>query len=346
MMDLNLKESIRQCVGVRGLSGREASVAEYFMQRLDEIGIKPYRDSAGNVRGKIKCGNENAATILLEAHMDQIGLMTSGIDDEGYVKFENLGGIDERLLCGTEVKILGAEDEIHGVITALSRKDDNGNPAVADISQLRIDVGLDKEKADKCIKTGDGIVIDFEFTELLDEKLSSAAMDNRAGAAAVLECAKRAMNAPIMYDIEIAFTTQEELGLHGAFVGIEPESADVAIAVDVTHGTTPDSKDEAGVFDLGSGAVICRGPNLHYEYTKQLIKTAEDNNIPYDIEVASGGSGTTAWAIQTIGNGIPVMLVSIPLKYMHTNVETLKPTDVRAVSDLLFAAISGGIKID
>ena len=157
---------------------------------------------------------------------------------------------------------------------------------------------------------------------------------------------ERLAKTELIYNIEVVFSTQEELGLHGAFAGIEPGAAEAAIAVDVTHGMTPDSKEEAGVFPLGSGAVICRGPNLHYDYTRQLIKTAEEKSIPYEIEVASGGSGTTAWAIQTIGNGIPVMLISIPLRYMHTNVETLKLSDVKAVSDLIFEAVSGGVKLD
>ena len=134
--------------------------------------------------------------------------------------------------------------------------------------------------------------------------------------------------------------------MHGAYTGILPNMADAAIAVDVTHGTTPDAKGETNVFDLGCGGVICRGPNLHYEYTKQLIEMSERENIPYEVEVASGGSGTTAWAVQVTGEGIPVMLISIPLRYMHTNVEVLDMADVKAVSDMIYRAVTGGIELD
>lgn len=342
---MDLKDSIYACTKVQGLSGREDDIAAYLKNRLESLGIMTYTDSAGNVRGRIKSKNENAKTILLEAHMDQIGMMVSGIDDGGYIKFVNLGGIDERIMCGMEVSILG-ERIVDGVVTSLSPTDAKKKKRTAKTDELRIDIGLGKTDAEKFVKPGCGVVMKYEFTQLSDDKLSSAAMDNRAGAAAILDSVERLVKTDLVYNVEVVFSTQEELGLHGAFAGIEPNTADAAIAVDVTHGTTPDSKDETGVFPLGSGAVICRGPNLHYEYTRRLIKAAEVNSIPYAIEVASGGSGTTAWAIQTIGGGIPVMLVSIPLRYMHTNVETLKLSDVKAVSDLIFKAVSGGIIID
>lgn len=343
--DMDLKDSIYECTTVQGLSGREDSVAEYLRGRLEKSGITAYTDTAGNVRGRIESKRKDAKTILLEAHMDQIGLMVSGIDDEGYIRFVNLGGIDERILCGMEVKILGRKT-IDGIVTSFSPVDKEKKKRTAETNELRIDIGLDKNEAAKFISPGNGVLMKFEFTGLMGDKLSSAAMDNRAGAAAVLDSVERLAKTELIYNIEVVFSTQEELGLHGAFAGIEPGAAEAAIAVDVTHGMTPDSKEETGVFPLGSGAVICRGPNLHYDYTRQLIKTAEEKSIPYEIEVASDGSGTTAWAIQTIGNGIPVMLISIPLRYMHTNVETLKLSDVKAVSDLIFEAVSGGVKLD
>ena len=170
-------------------------------------------------------------------------------------------------------------------------------------------------------------------------------MDNRAGIAAVLDCVERIKDKKIPYGIKLLFSVGEELGLQGGYSGTEPEMADGAIVIDVTHGATPDAKDEVGVFPLGCGAVICRGPNLHYSYTKQLIALAQEKQIPYEIEVAAGHSGTTAWAIQTVGTGIPTMLVSIPLRYMHSNLETLALKDVQAVSDLLYEALMGGIAL-
>ena len=130
--------------------------------------------------------------------------------------------------------------------------------------------------------------------------------------------------------------------MHGAYEGAEKFRPDAAIAVDVTHGLTPSVKREDGAFEMGSGAIICRGPNFHYGLTNKLIETAQRKSIPYSIEVAQGNSGTNAWAIQTAGDGVRTMLVSIPLKYMHTTVETLSVSDVDAVASLIFEFLLGG----
>lgn len=360
---MNLRESLRSCCEQVSLSGCEDviqtekaaevscgntkdTLAYYLCERLGKIGISTYIDRAGNVRGLIKSVHKNTGTVMLEAHRDQIGLMVSGVDDNGLVKFDNLGGVDERILCGMEVEILSDDTEICGIISAVLPKENKDKKMInAGINELRIDIGMEKTAAERAVKIGDCVVMKSEFTELFGDKISSAAMDNRAGVTAILDCAEKAVKLELPYNVEIVFSAQEELGLHGAF-GIENSRADVAIVVDVTHGLTSDSKKETGVFPLGCGAVICRGPNLHYEYTKQLIGAAKENGIPYEIEVASGASGTTAWAIQVLSGGIAALLVSVPLRYMHTNVETVSLSDIGAVSDLLLAAITGGIKLD
>ncbi len=338
---MEIKKRIEKLTQIYGLSADEGNIANYLKDTLEELGIESYIDGFGNVLGKIQKGFEK--TILLEAHMDQIGLMVSEVDEDGYVKFVNLGGVDQRILCQMEVEIL-SKPPVYGIITPISPNIKNGEEKrCAKIEELRIDTGL--ENAKSIIKKGMGIVMKNRPVFLENGKVCSAALDNRAGIAAILDSVERLAENQ-KYNIEILFSTQEELGLHGAYTGVLPNMADAAIAVDVTHGTTPDAKEETNVFDLGCGGVICRGPNLHYEYTKQLIEMSERENIPYEIEVASGGSGTTAWAVQVTGEGIPVMLISIPLRYMHTNVEVLDIADVKAVSDMIYTAVTGGIELD
>ena len=338
-----VNDILKDCISVQGISTTENDIAAYLVGKLKELNIESVIDSAGNVFGQIKSKNVNAKTILLEAHMDQIGLMVSGIDDLGYIKFVNLGGVDERILCGMEVEIL-SNKPLFGVIGSYTKKADNKEEKInPKTEELRIDIGFSKDEAEKLVKIGDKILFKGNYVELLNSYFSGCAMDNRAGIISVLKCLEKININDIPYNIDVLFSTQEELGLHGAILGTR--KADAAIVIDVTHGTTPDTKEETGVFPLGSGAVICRGPNLHYDYSKQLIKLAKDKSIPYAIEVASGPSGTTAWAIQTAEQGIPVMLVSIPLRYMHTNVETLDINDIKIVSNLLLAAVSGGLKI-
>lgn len=340
---MDLQKQIRELTAVRGLSAAETPIAEVLLEKLKKLGLRAKIDAFGNVHGMRRCEYSDAKTLLLEAHMDQIGLMVSGIDEAGAVQFSNLGGVDERILPGMEVEILSSPP-ISGVIGALmpigEKEEEKKNPK---LTQYRIHTGLTAQEAKNRIRVGDWIQISGKTTELLHGRMSGSAMDNRAGVAAILACLEELQSCPLPYHVSVLFSTQEELGLHGAYTGVPRMKADAAIAVDVTHGETPDTQGEPGVFPLGCGAVICRGPNLHYEYTKQLIQLAKQSGVSHEIEVASGGSGTTAWAIQTINGGIPVMLISIPLRYMHTNVETLQISDVEAVAKLLSAAAKGGV---
>ena len=334
---------LKKLTAAPGLSAAESGIAAVLQSELERLGLKAHIDSFGNVHAMMPSAHPNAKTLLLEAHMDQIGFMVSSVTEEGLIRFDNLGGVDERILPGMEVEILSAPP-IYGVIGALPARGEKEkkNPK---LSEYAIDTGLCAKEAKDRIRPGCWVRMLHSMTPLQCGRYSDAAMDNRAGVTAILECIESLRGARLPYHIAVLFSTQEELGLHGAYTGVIPGSVDAAIAVDVTHGTTPDTKDEVGVFPLGSGAVICRGPNLHYDYTKQLLALAKSSGIPHAIEVASGGSGTTAWAIQTVGGGIPVMLVSIPLRYMHTNVETLDQADMGAVAALLAAAARGGIEL-
>ena len=129
----------------------------------------------------------------------------------------------------------------------------------------------------------------------------------------------------------------EEVGGRGAMVSGNSINPDIAVAIDVTHGITPDN--EKNAFKLGSGVVISKGPNLHPSLTAEIERTAQEHNIKYSIDIDGGCTGTDAWEIQVAGDGVPVSLLSIPLKYMHTSVETLSVDDVQAVSDVLYEFI-------
>ncbi len=340
----SIQDHIKQLTEYCGLSGSEDTIAAFLCEQLKALGLDAECDSCGNVFGTLSSHQSNAKTLLFEAHMDQIGLMVSGIEEDGMVHFLNLGGVDQRILPGMEVTIY-AKKEISGIIAPFltkpnGEKEEAKNPKLED---YRIDTCLACEEVKNLISVGDFIQLKGTTVNLFNNTMSGCAMDNRAGIAAILACLHRLKTESPAYDIQVLFSTQEELGLHGAYTGIKNKKPDGAIVVDVTHGTTPDTKEEVGVFPLGCGAVICRGPNFHYEYTKQLLALAKEKNVSHEIEVAAAESGTTAWAIQTANGGIPVMLVSIPLRYMHTNVETLAISDVEAVSELLFHAAKGGV---
>ncbi len=337
---MTVRERILQYSGISGVSSHEQSMAKHLCEELNRMGISSHVDANGNVHGRITCNRPDAKTLLLEAHIDQIGLLVSGIDQDGMLQFTALGGVDERILYGMEVEV-ESNPPLFGVIGAIRAKDEEKNVKIED---LRIDLGLPYDEVIQRVHVGDVVAFQNVPKSLLGSLSSGCSMDNRAGVTAVMDCLAKVKHKELPYHLELLFSTGEELGLQGAYTGTK--LVDAAIVVDVTFGITPDNKEAIGLFQLGCGAVICRGPSLCDVYTKQLVSLAQKERIPYEIEVAAGNTGTNTWAIQTTGTGIPVMLISIPLRYMHSNIETLSLEDVQAVSDLLYAAIIGGVNLD
>lgn len=331
-MDINAQ--LKDLTSKKGISGCEDSVAEYAVSVLkaycDECEISRMGSVHGFIKGK---GKDNRKKIMLEAHMDQVGFLVTMVNDDGSVSFTAVGGIDARILPCLKVKIFGEEKTIDGVI--LAPGDESVSEKNAELKTLKIYTGYSADELKKNVSPGDAVVFESEYTELADSCRCSASMDNRSGMTAVFRALEYIKQNPVDADIYVLFSTQEEIGLRGAFTSAYEINPDLAIVVDVTHGTTVDSADDAGVFDLGSGAIILRGPNVDYKMTKELIKLAEESGVKHKIEVAGGASGTTAWAIQTIKCGIPVLLISIPLRYMHTNVEALDIKDVEESGRLM-----------
>lgn len=325
-----------------GISGFEEDIKETAKGLLAPICDEVYESRMGSVIGVIKSGKENAKRLMIEAHLDRIGLMVSGIDKNGFVKFTAIGGVDPRILMGSEVYILGKE-KVYGITGALPPhlKSKEDKDKMTKISEMLIDTGMSAEELKGKISVGDAIIFKSEAKKLLNTEYSAVAMDNRGGMAAVLYGASEIENSP--YDIYIVFCTEEELGLHGAYTAAAEIAPDLCVVVDVTHGMTPETKEETGVFKTGSGTIICRGPNFDYVLAKDLVNLAKENNIKYDIEVVSGNSGTNAWAIQTAGEGIKILLLSIPLKYMHTFVETLDLSDIEETGKLIKLIGEGGL---
>lgn len=326
-----------------GISGYEYDFSRAVKKILDEYCAKTIVEKSGNVKGFFTPFDKTKKTVLLEAHLDRIGLVVSEILEGGFLKFRAMGGVDERILPASDVLILGRE-VCFGVIGAvpphlkgISAKDKNS----PQISDMLIDTGMSVENVRKKISVGDPILLKSEILELADGRVSSAALDNRAGMAAIFECLKIIGEKDPVVNVRIAFTVGEELGLQGARTLIDQDLPDLVVVVDVTHGRTHDSE-KNDTFELGCGAVICRGPNLHYELTNKIIDVAKEKGLPFEIEVAAGNTGTNAWALQVSGSGVPCTLVSIPLRYMHTTVETISKDDVSTVGRLLAEIVLGG----
>lgn len=314
-----------------GFEKQGNSQLKYIMSSLfDEL----KEDALGNLTGYIYAEKEDAPTIMLCAHYDSIGLIVSEIKENGFVKFVPLGGVDERVLPGAEVTIHGTED-IYGIIGIrpphILTAEDRKMPETC--KTLAIDTGLSSKQLEDIIKIGTPITFKSCLREM-GENISAGALDDRAGCWAVLQAAEELRKTKLSANLCVMLTVSEELGRGGAKAGAYVSRPDLAVVVDATFGKTPECAPFTAS-NLGSGPVICKGPVLNRKYVKLLESTAKEKDIPYQIEVEGGDPGTDARVIETAGGGVPCVMVSFPLKYMHTGIETLNSRDMENTVKLL-----------
>lgn len=326
---IELLKELTQTVGV---SGCEENITALLKKKLSLYGDVTV-DSMNNVF----CTFGEGYHFLLDAHLDEIGLIVTDITDDGFIKFSNCGGIDARPLPAMEVSVWGRE-EVKGVISTLpphlqSASDEKKIPK---LSELAIDTGLTKDKLEKLVSLGDRITFKRNFTPLLNGLVSASCLDDRSGVAAILMCLDELKN--LGCKVTVMFSSQEEVGTRGAKVGPYAKSVDEAISVDVSFALTPGcDKSECG--ELSKGAMIGFSPILDKEISRKLVDAAEKNNIPYQCEIMSGRTGTNADVISISERGIKTALISIPEKYMHQRVEVVDTADVESVSRLICAYI-------
>ena len=288
-------------------------------------------------------GTGGGPLLAVVGHIDEIGVMVTHIDDEGFLHFVGVGGWDAQILVGQRVTLATRAGAVAGVIGKkpihLLRDDDRKK--AADIRDLHIDVGAkDGEQARGLVRIGDTAVIAGEPIELPNGRLTSRSLDNRLGAFVALEAARlvaEAGGAP--GEVAAVAAVQEEITFAGARTtayGLDPA---VAIAVDVTHATDAPGveKRELGVSPLGAGAVISRGSTIHPRVSELLHEAAEAEGLPFVVQASSRSTGTDADAIHISRAGVPTGVVSIPLRYMHSPVEVVQLEDVGVCARLIAA---------
>lgn len=330
-----IKELIKLS-NVGGISGFEYTVTPMVEGLLKKYCDEVKKDVSGNVAGYIYSDKKCAPTVMIEAHTDGIGLMVKDIDERGFILFSAIGGIDARILPSAEVIVCGKEN-LYGVICSKAphlMASDEMNQGVK-IEELAVDVGLPQEKVKEIVTVGDMIYFETEAVKLKDKKLSGKYLDDRAGVISLLMCLDKLKGEKLPFNLAVLCSTQEEVGLRGALCGTHNIDPICAIVVDVCHGTTPDSG-SASAFKLGSGTVITCGPNIDRRMFDIAKRVATDNKIKYNIEAEGGHTGTDAWVVQTSRLGVATLLLSIPVRYMHTTVETLSMKDVEATADLIY----------
>lgn len=293
-----------------------------------------------NIIGKIE--GKSDYTIMLDAHIDQIAMVVTNIDENGFLTVSNAGGIDIRMLPSMRVTVHG-KSEIPAVFTATPPHLSKGDEEFSDISKIKIDTALGK-KAKDIISVGDYVTFCSAPVELSNGRLCGASFDDRAGVACLIEVARRLSDKKLPVSVVFCFSDGEELGLRGIRTAAFKTAPQEAIAVDVSFGDGLGiSPDECG--KLGDGAMIGLSPTLDKEISKKLIKTAMDNNIPYQSEVMGSTTGTNADMISITKEGVRTCTLSIPLRNMHTPNEILDIKDLESVCDILCEYIlSGGVE--
>ncbi len=324
---------LKKLVEMPSATGAEERVADLVRERLQDSADWMHTDSMGSVHATLD-GREDGPSLMLSAHMDEIGLMVTYISDEGFLSVAAIGGVDAAVLPGMRVDMHTASGTLRGVVgrKPIHLIDADDRKQVTPLDKLVIDLGLSAKKVKELVRIGDTITYGVGFERFGHGLAVSRAFDDKVGV--FIAC--RVMEELRGYgrasgDFTAAITVQEEIGTRGAMTSAHSIDPDVALAFDVTHATDYPGIDKSkhGDIRLGKGPVIARGPNINPCVFERLVAAAKEEGIPYQIEAEPGVTGTDARAIQVTRDGIPTGLISIPLRYMHTPTEVISLKDVQ-----------------
>lgn len=310
-------KTLKQLCEIPAVSGFEKRSLHEFSEIFSNFGFNTIKtDEYGNIFGE-KTNSENKLNILIDAHIDEIGLIVKKIEKNGFILFDTVGGIDKNNLYCREVTIFGKK-EVYGVIGAIPPHLNKNEEET-----LYIDTGL--KNAEDVISIGDPIKLKADFLKLKNSCVSSSVLDNRAGLLCALNSAEKMKNGT---NVTVVGSVREETGTQGIDVFLKDKKFDLAIVIDVTHGYFDGMKDYQS-YPLGDGFTICYGGVLDNKITKKIENYLIKNEIPFNTEFEPDHPGTNAFKIIT--HNIPVIMLSVPLKYMHTTCETVNTKDIKSL---------------
>jgi endoglucanase len=333
---------LRELLTAVGPSGHEGPAAEVWRNGAGGF-AEVTSDTLGTSFARVRAG-EGAPTLAIVGHIDEIGITITHIGDDGLLSFIVLGGFDAEQMSAQRVLIATRGGHVPGIVgRRRPSREERGDRKALKHSDLHIDIGASsREDAEKLVRPGDVAVWVGEPLELPNNRVASRAMDNRLGAYAALEAARRVAEAgDAQVDVVAVAAVQEEVdpGYHGAQTATYSLDPQVAIAIDVTWATEVPGGDPKlhGKIELGSGAAIMRGPVASTVVSDLLAETAEAEGIPHCFEIYAGRTQTDADAVFISRAGVPTGLVSIPLRYMHSPGELCSLDDLEAVIALVAA---------
>lgn len=333
---MDTKGILKKFTGCVGVSGLESKAVAYARKLLAPYG-KVETTALGSVLCRVREAGPGVPHLLLDAHIDEIGLIVTFVDDTGFLRVSGCGGIDRRLLLASLVTVHAQGGPVKGVVCSvpphLSDGDDKNNRKV---EEIHIDIGYDGARAKQLVRPGDRITFDAQCRELLGGLVSGRAIDDRAGCVALL-CALEALNdAEPGCGLTVQFSSLEESGGMGAGTAAYAVEPTHAVAVDVSFGHTPDApREKCG--HIRGGPMVGFAPILSDEMSRTLVRLCEEQKIPYQYEVMSPRTGTNADSIAAVRAGVRTGLVSIPLRYMHMPIETVAVEDIENTGRLLAA---------
>ena len=332
-----LKELLFGLCACPGTPGAEDSAAEFAVRALGP-GCKPSIDPMGNVTAFF--GNPNAERrILLDAHLDQIGLIVTGIDEQGFLHVAPCGGVDRRVLPGSPMTVLGKE-KLTGVVCCLPpHLVEGGEEKVQPVDQMAVDIGLCKEEAEKLVSPGDRIVFCGEQKTLLGSRVTSPGLDDRAGCAVLLRAAELLQTEKLdNCSVTILLSSREETGAQGAKTAAYSSEPTEAVVVDVSFAAQP-GVPESKSGKLAGGPMLGIAPSLNREMGNVLEALARENGIPFQYEVMGGEAGTNADVIGVSRAGVRCAMLSIPQRNMHTPAEIVDLQDLEHTAQLIAAYV-------
>jgi len=332
---IDLLDLLKEMLSVSGLSGFESPIREIVQEAweplTDELSVSKVGSLHGLKKGR---GKDPRRRVMISAHMDAIGMMVTTIDN-GFLRVTEIGGIDHRILPGQLVTVHGRK-QLPGVIVQppghLIPESVGDGPV--DMKYLLVDVGLRPDEVAEMVRVGDIVAYAQQPLELTGEALAGHTLDNRVSVAATTLCLEALQNRVHDWDVWAVATAQEEETLGGALTSPFDIQPDIAIVIDVCFAKGTGSTDWRSL-PFGEGVGIGYGPNIHPALYDAFEKKAKALEIPYNRDLMPKMSGTDAMAVQIVAEGIPCAVLGIPLRYMHTPVETVSLKDIRRAGRLM-----------
>jgi tetrahedral aminopeptidase len=342
----NITPFLKELINAPGLSGYEDPVAEIISAQWKPLVHELSRGKAGSLHGlRQGSGVSPRPSVMIAAHMDAVGLMVTGIA-EGFLRITEVGGVDPRVLPGTLVTVhatgAGKATTFPGVVSQpparLLPQEIGTNPVP--LEYLFVDTGLPARKVAELVQVGDLVSYAQPPVELSGETICGHTLDNRVSVAALSVCLEELQSRPHAWDVWAVATTQEEETFKGAVGSTYELHPTIAIAMDVTFAKGPGANNWQTV-PLGKGPTLCMGPNTHPALFKAMKELADKLETPYGIEYAPRHTGTDGHATQIAAEGVPTLVMGIPLRYMHTPVEVVAIKDIQRAGRLIAEFISG-----